>query len=133
MRPEPIALGPQRASLSFQKAFALLNIRQSSPRRKRKLCRFGQQKSGPSSSFVCFWLLNKGITLGVDSSVRASSTALSATSREKAMRLSLRFFGKFPNRGMTMNQVKLLIVTAVLALGGVTASQAETVDMSKFT
>jgi hypothetical protein len=32
-----------------------------------------------------------------------------------------------------MNQFKLLIVTAVLALGGVTASQAETVDMSKFT
>jgi hypothetical protein len=32
-----------------------------------------------------------------------------------------------------MNQVKLLIATTVLALGGVTTSQAETVDMSKFT
>ena len=49
------------------------------------------------------------------------------------MRLVAPFFGEFANRGMTMNQVKLLIVTTVLALGGVTASQAKTVDMSKFT
>src|SRR3974390_3644087 len=93
MLPEPIALGPQRASLSFLKAFALLNIRQSSPSRKRKLCRFGQQKGGHSSSFVCFRLLNKGVTLGVDSS--GSERVRSRFQRRPGRKLcasSLRFF-----------------------------------------